>query len=155
VPLRAPRPLEARDLDAVAALERAIFGDPWSRRSFEEMLALGHVRGFVLEGRGGRVAGYAVGSVAGDEGEILNLAVAPRRRRRGLGKLLLGACLAWMRTEGVATVHLEVRRSNDAAIAMYVAAGFEPVGVRPKYYRKPTEDAVTMTLAALPARALE
>jgi ribosomal-protein-alanine N-acetyltransferase len=147
VPPREPRPLEARDLDAVAALEREIFGDPWSRRSFEEMLALRHVRG--------RFAGYAVCSAAGDEGEILNLAVAPRQRRRGLGKVLLGACLAWLRTEGVSTVHLEVRRSNVAAIAMYVAAGFEPVGLRPKYYRRPTEDAVTMTLAALPARALE
>jgi ribosomal-protein-alanine N-acetyltransferase len=139
----------------VAALERAVFGDPWSRRSFEEMLVLGHVRGFVLEGRGGRLAGYVIGSVAGDEGEILNLAVAPRQRRRGFGKVLLEACLEWMRTAGASTVFLEVRRSNVAAIAMYVAAGFEPVGLRPNYYRKPTEDAVTMTLAALPARALE
>ena len=137
----------------MVALERLVFGDPWSRRSFEEMLALGHVRGLVVERRGGRLAGYAICSVAGDEGEILNLAVAPRQRRRGLGKVLLAACLEWMTAAGASTVYLEVRRSNAAAIAMYEGAGFEQLGLRPKYYRKPTEDAVTMALADRPARA--
>ena len=140
------RPLEARDLDAVAALERAVFSDPWSRRSFVELLALDTVRAFVADdGRGG-VAGYAVCSVAADEAELLNLATAPAQRRQGVGRHLVGAVLEWLAGRGAARVFLEVRRSNGAAIGMYAAAGFETLGVRRDYYRRPTEDAVTMGL---------
>jgi ribosomal-protein-alanine N-acetyltransferase len=143
----APRPFGPADVEAVTALERAVFGDPWPRRAFEEILELEHVRGFVVEDGHGDLAGYAFCSAAADEGEILNLAVAPAQRRRGMGRALLDACLAWMGGRGAATVYLEVRPSNGAAIAMYGEAGFERRGVRREYYRKPTEDAVTMALA--------
>ena len=140
------RPLEARDLDAVAAIERAVFSDPWSRRSFVELLDLDSVRGFVADdGRGG-VAGYAVCSLAADEAEILNLATAPELRRQGVGRILLGAVLDWLAGRGAARVYLEVRRSNVAAIQLYAGAGFGTLGARRDYYRKPTEDAVTMGL---------
>ena len=148
-----PRPLKAGDVEAVAALERAVFADPWSRRSFEEMLGLEHVRAFVLPAAGGGVHGYAVCSAAADEGEILNVAVAPERRRGGCGRVLLGACLAWLAERGVARVYLEVRRSNAAAIAMYAGLGFEVSGVRSRYYRMPTEDAITMAREVAPAAA--
>lgn len=140
------RPFAPADVDGVAALERAIFGDPWSKRSFEEILALDHVQGFVVDEKAGALSGYAFCSAVTDEGEILNLAVAPVHRRRGIGKRLLAACLAWMAGRGVAKVYLEVRRSNEAAIAMYIEEGFGTLGVRPNYYRKPTEDAVLMGL---------
>jgi ribosomal-protein-alanine N-acetyltransferase len=143
---REARPFGAGDVDAVTALERAVFGDPWSKRSFQEILALDHVRGFVLADKEEVLLGYAFCSAVADEGEILNMAVAPEHRRHGLGKRLLAACLAWLREQGAAKVYLEVRRSNEAAIAMYVEAGFGTLGVRPNYYRKPTEDAVTMAL---------
>ncbi len=150
----APRPLAAADVAAVAALERQVFGDPWSRRSFEELLGLEHIRGFVLGDERGGLAGYAVCSCIADEGEVLNVAVAPTLRRRGLGKVLLEACLDWLAERGARVAYLEVRRSTAAAIAMYTRRGFETVGVRRGYYRKPTEDAVTMalSLAAGPAR---
>ena len=142
-----PKPFGRADVAAVAALEREVFGDPWSRRSFEEILGLEHLQGFVVgDGRGG-LAGYAFCSSVADEGEILNLAVAPALRRQGLGRVLLDACLGWMTDRGARKVFLEVRRSNEAAIAMYEGQGFETVGVRRGYYRKPTEDAVTMALA--------
>lgn len=144
--LRSPRACEARDLDAVAALERRIFSDPWSRRSFEELLDLEHVRGFVVEDDAGALLGYAVCSRAADEGEILNLATVPAARRQGIGRRLVDAMLTWLRAEGVARVFLEVRCSNDQAIGLYAAAGFTTLGVRRNYYRKPTEDAVTMGL---------
>jgi len=137
--------MEPCDLDAVAALERAVFTDPWSRRSFEEILALGHVRGLVLDAAGS-LAGYAICSAVAGEGEVLNLAVAPAARRRGVGRALLDAALGWLAAEGVLTTFLEVRRSNEAAIELYRAAGFATLGVRPNYYRRPTEDAVTMAL---------
>ena len=137
----------------MAALEKAVFGDPWSRRTFAELLGLPHVRAFVLPGRAGGLDGYAVCSAVADEGEILNLAVAQERRRKGLGRTLLECCLGWLVERGVATVYLEVRRSNAAAIAMYEGLGFAVSGVRANYYRKPTEDAVTMArdVASAPA----
>lgn len=140
------RPLAPDDLDAVASIEREVFTDPWSRRAFNDLLGLGHVRGFVVEDAKGALAGYAVCSHVEDEGEILNLATALRSRRKGLGRRLLAAVLGWLAERGTAQVFLEVRRSNLEAIAMYEAAGFATLGVRPNYYRRPTEDAVTMVL---------
>lgn len=130
----------------MAAIEREVFTDPWSRRSFEEILDLRHVRGLVIEDDAGTLAGYAVYSAVAGEGEILNLAVATGARRRGAGQALLSAALDRLAAEGAATVFLEVRRSNQAAIKMYEAAGFAALGVRPDYYRRPTEDALTMAL---------
>ena len=145
--VRAPRGLEEADLDAVAAIERDVFGDPWSRRAFHDLLALAHVRGFVVEDASTQaIVGYAVCSHVADEGEILNLATTDHWRRRGVGRTLLAAVLAWLTSQGAAQVFLEVRASNEAAIGMYRDAGFETMGVRPNYYRRPTEDAVTMVL---------
>lgn len=143
---RRARPLTAADLDAVAAIEREVFTDPWSNRAFGDLLGLDHVRGFVVEDGKGVIVGYAVCSQVADEGEILNLATAPGARRKGIGRALLAAVLQWLGEHGAVKVFLEVRRSNEAAIAMYEAAGFATLGVRPNYYRRPTEDAVTMVL---------
>lgn len=149
----AAKPFTADDVDRVAALERAIFGDPWSKRSFEELLDLEHIQGFVLGDPKGDLAGYAFCACVSEEGEILNLAVAPQLRRRGVGRVLLDACLGWMAERGAQRVFLEVRRSNGAAIAMYEGEGFAATGVRRDYYRKPTEDAVTMALELAPRSA--
>ena len=140
------RPLTAADLDSVAAIEREAFTDPWSRRAFGDLLGLDHVRSFVVEQGGGAIVGYAVCSQAADEGEILNFATAPIARRKGVGRALLAVVLEWLGERGAAKVFLEVRRSNEAAIAMYAAAGFATLGVRPNYYRRPAEDALTMVL---------
>jgi ribosomal-protein-alanine N-acetyltransferase len=144
------RPLGSRDLDRVVAIERIAFTDPWPRSAFVELLAQAHVRAFAVDGPGSALAGYALASVVADEGEILNLAVEPGLRRQGLGQLLLDALLATFRSEGVATVHLEVRESNAAAMHLYERAGFRPVSVRRGYYRNPTENAVTMALPLSP-----
>jgi ribosomal-protein-alanine N-acetyltransferase len=146
VTARRARPLTAADLDAVASIEREVFTDPWSRRAFSDLLGLDHLRSFVVEGGKGVIVGYAVCSQVADEGEILNLATAPGARRKGIGPALLAAVLQWLGEHGAVRVFLEVRRSNEAAIAMYEAAGFATLGVRPNYYRRPTEDAVTMVL---------
>jgi [ribosomal protein S18]-alanine N-acetyltransferase len=140
------RDFAAGDVRPVADLEAAIFGDPWSAVAFRDLLALAHIHGLVAEIPGGSVVGYALCSVAADEGEILNLAVAEGARGAGIGTDLLNASLGWLAGRGAATVFLEVRRSNTAAIAMYEAAGFATVSVRKGYYRMPTEDAIVMTL---------
>ncbi len=139
------RPLLAADVERVAAIERAAFTDPWPAQAFVELLAQPHVRAFAVDDDG-RLAGYALASVAADQGEILNLAVDPRARRRGLGRELLRALLDTFRQERVTAVFLEVRQSNDVAIGLYRGAGFRPVSTRKRYYRHPTENAVTMAL---------
>lgn len=86
----------------------------------------------------GEVAGFAVWQeLPGGEAELLNLAVDPRKRRRGAGRALveaMGGRRAW----------LEVRASNEGAIRFYESLGFERRGVRRSYYRDPVEDAVVM-----------
>ncbi len=141
-----PRPLVAADLDRVAAIERAAFTDPWPRSAFEELLAEPYARCFAADGDDGQLAGYGICAVAADQGEILNLAVHPSARHRGLGRALLEAMLARLRQEGVSAIPLEVRQSNRAAIRLYSLVGFRSVSIRRAYYRNPTEHAVTMTL---------
>ena len=80
-----------------------------------------------------------------DEGYISNVAVAPEARRRGVGRALITELLRRADEKALAFVTLEVRPSNEAAIALYSAFGFEPVGRRKNYYDKPSEDALLMT----------
>jgi ribosomal-protein-alanine N-acetyltransferase len=148
-----PRPLLPGDLDRVAAIERATFSDPWPRTAFEELLREPHVRAFAVDGDDRQLAGYALCTIAADEGEILNLAVHPAEQRRGLGRALLQAMLETLRREGAAAVYLEVRQSNAAAIRLYGAAGFRSVSVRRSYYSHPVEHAVTMALELAPDSA--
>jgi [ribosomal protein S18]-alanine N-acetyltransferase len=125
-----------------------VFTDPWSRRDFHDCAASDAVF-LVVEGPEG-VAGYVVAHDAAGEGEILNLAVAPARRRQGIGRALVEEVLAVLAARGVGEVFLEVRESNAAAQALYGALGFREVGRRARYYRRPIEDAVVLR-AAIPA----
>jgi len=85
---------------------------------------------------------------AADEGEILNLAVAPDGRRRGLGRELVRATIDALTEREVRQVYLEVRESNAPARALYATFGFKEVGRRQQYYRRPVEDAIVLRLDA-------
>lgn len=91
---------------------------------------------------GGEVCAFIAARSAGGENEILNLAVAPSLRRRGIGRLLLAEALS--RLSG--PVFLEVRESNEAARRLYESAGFVAAGIRREYYGNPTECAIVMSL---------
>ena len=139
------RPAVLADAPALVSIERRSFGDPWSEASFRE--ALSSAWTFVLAAQGSRgLAGYVVGREAGGTGEVLNLAVAPEFRRRGMGDALLEAGLAAFRRSRVEEVFLEVRESNTSARALYARHGFRPVGQRSAYYRNPKEDALVLRL---------
>jgi len=99
---------------------------------------------FLVAVVGDAVVGYSIAHHAVDEGEILNLGVAPDQRRRGVGRALIESMLSRLGDEGVVNVFLEVRESNAAAQRLYAALGFTEVGRRPGYYRLPTEDAVIL-----------
>ena len=90
------------------------------------------------------VAGYVVTWLVADEAELANLAVAPDRRRQGIGRYLLDAAMVEAVAGGAASLYLEVRESNVAARALYGARGFVAVGRRPSYYRNPAEDALLL-----------
>lgn len=146
------RPARPADAPVLAALERECFGDPWSEASFREALASPFCFGLIAASVDGRAVGYLLGRDVAGSGEILNLAVAPAARRRGIARALLEEALDWFAERESAEVYLEVRESNGAAQALYRASGFEAVGRRGRYYRHPTEDALVLRLA-MPARA--
>ncbi|HKN88541.1 MAG TPA: ribosomal protein S18-alanine N-acetyltransferase, partial [Nitrospiraceae bacterium] len=92
------------------------------------------------------LVGYVCFWVVFEELRMMNLAVAPRVRRRGIGRWLLQQALAMGREEGARRALLEVRVSNQPAVALYQYAGFSRSGIRTKYYTNPVEDAVLMEL---------
>jgi [ribosomal protein S18]-alanine N-acetyltransferase len=103
---------------------------------------------FVAEAEGEALGGYVVALDAADEGEILNLAVAPDGRRHGLGRALVEHVVEALKARGVAQIYLEVRESNAPARGLYAAEGFKEVGRRKQYYRRPVEDAIVLRLDA-------
>ncbi len=123
------------------------FSDPWSARDFAECVASGTQ--FLVAEQRGVVGGYAIGLSAGEEGEILNLGVAPAHRGKGVGRALAAGMLAALRERGAQTVYLEVRASNAVARRLYESLGFREVARRARYYRRPVEDAVILRAAVL------
>ena len=140
------RPAALADAAALVAIERRCFSDPWSEVAFQEALSSPWTFGLVADGARG-LAGYLIGREAAGSGEILNLAVAPEFRRRGIGDALLEEGLRAFRGLRATEVFLEVRESNHSAQALYLARGFRPVGQRASYYRNPREDALVLRLA--------
>jgi [ribosomal protein S18]-alanine N-acetyltransferase len=129
------RPMRDSDADAVACIQAAAQeASQWDPRGYLAFEA------FVVEVEG-EVAGFAVSRrTAPDEAEILNVAVAPRWRRRGLARLLIERATP----AEARALFLEVRESNEAARAFYRAAGFTEYGRRPDYYSHPLEAAILM-----------
>lgn len=140
-------PMTLGDLDAVVALEQAVYPFPWTRGNFVDSLAAGHVTE-LLRAPGGALLAYCVALPGVDEMHLLNLTVAPPAQGRGLARRLLDALVARCRGEGRMALWLEVRESNQRARTIYQRYGFEPVGVRRGYYPAAgrREDALVMRL---------
>jgi ribosomal-protein-alanine N-acetyltransferase len=139
------------DIRAIADIERESFSDPWSERSFHDILSHAGIYFLCARSRDERSAGgaselvgYVVAWFAAGEGEIANLAVASGARRIGIGSALLDATLDAARAAGVTDIYLEVRTSNVRARQLYDSRGFVEVGRRHSYYRRPVEDAVIL-----------
>ncbi|MEO5580004.1 MAG: ribosomal protein S18-alanine N-acetyltransferase [Gemmatimonadaceae bacterium] len=139
----------ASDVAAIAALEKAAFTDPWSAAEFATLLNSRHGIFLVaLDTVGRALAGYTIITTVLDEAEVLNLAVAPSLRGRGVGGLLLDAATSAASARGASSVFLEVRESNAAARALYASRGFTEVSRRRRYYVRPVEDALVLRGAA-------
>ena len=122
-----------------------MFSDPWSANDFADCLASGIP--FLVAEQQGALAGYVIAHGAADEGEILNLGVAPAHQRRGVGRALVEQVLALLAGAGARAVFLEVRESNAVARRLYQSLGFAEVARRACYYRRPVEDAVILRAA--------
>lgn len=139
------RPARAADLEAILALERACYSDPWPASSFTQLPDNPRVFFAVADAAVAKsIAGYVVAWFVLDEGEVANLAVAPGLRRGGIGGTLLDAAVGESRRRGVSNLYLEVRESNQSARRLYTSRGFEEVSRRKGYYRSPVEDALIL-----------
>lgn len=127
------RDMTYEDLSMVSDIERRSYEFPWSHGVFRDCLLAGYQNIVLL--RGDEVAGYGVLSVAAGEAHILNICVNPDYRSRGYGEKLLDEMLFRARTASVRQIFLEVRPSNERAIALYRKKGFYQVANRPAYYQ--------------------
>ena len=137
------RPMIALDLDQVVEIEKASMPSPWSKELFEEELKREVARYFVGE-IDNQVAGYMGYWEAPQEAHIINLAIAPRFRQKGLGFEMMEYCLRFAYNKGARLATLEVRESNEAAQKLYEKMNFRTVAIRKKYYSDNQENAVVM-----------
>jgi [ribosomal protein S18]-alanine N-acetyltransferase len=139
------RPFAATDAPAVA---RVAASSPeaakWPESSYAEMLGKGYA-GWVAVARGaGVMTGFTITRSVSPDAELLNLAVLPGERRRGVATALLRAVTDALQRQGIQRLWLEVRSGNAAAISFYKKHLFRVTGSRPRYYRDPEEDALLM-----------
>ena len=127
----------------VAELEKICFSAPWSEKSvaseLENPLSL-----WLVAVEGDAVAGYIGSQTVCGETDMMNVAVRPEYRRRGVAEQLICALVAELKTAQSRALLLEVRASNTPAICLYEKLGFLQVGRRPNYYRNPKEDALIL-----------
>jgi [ribosomal protein S18]-alanine N-acetyltransferase len=139
------RRLELRDLNAIEEIERSSYPTPWSRSMFASELAkpsslcLG-----AFEAEAGKLIGYLIISRYVDAWHVMNVAVRPDHRRRGIASLLLNRLFELTAGRSRRGYTLEVRVSNAGAIKLYEELGFRPRGVRRGYYTDNREDALIM-----------
>ena len=127
----------------VAQLEKICFSDPWSENSVSSELKNSLSCWLVAE-EDGEVAGYIGSQTVMGETDMMNVAVHPDYRRRGIGEKLVEALVEALKSRESHCLTLEVRASNAPAKALYEKLGFTQVGLRKNYYRNPKEDALIL-----------
>ena len=137
------RPAGLPDLDALCVLSADALETAWDRHSLEADLSGGVARILLCE-IDGIPAGFVHWWRLPDEAEIMNVAVAPAYRRRGIAADLLQHMLEQAGREGAAAAFLEVSENNTAARQLYARAGFRPVGERRNYYPGSCENAIIL-----------
>ena len=133
------------DLTILVDLEALTFPeDPWSPFMLADELSSPASRYWIAMDEAGVPIGYGGVKVGGDQADVMTIGVAPRARGRGVGRAILDALLEWARQAGAVEIFLDVRPSNEGAIALYNSRDFVEIGRRPRYFRNPVEEAVEM-----------
>jgi [ribosomal protein S18]-alanine N-acetyltransferase len=157
-------PASCAHADLLAELHAHAFDAPWSAAALNNLLAmpgafalLAYAR--TLAGGMGDPRGFILCRVAGDECEVLTIAVHMASRRRGVATALLGAASAEAADRGARAAYLEVAADNAPAQRLYAAAGFRPVGRRRSYYQRAKDrsstDALILRCALNPQRSMK
>ena len=136
-------PMAQKHITQVAEIEASSFSDPWPQSVLESEL-FNPLSLWLCAVRGSEVLGYVGSQTVFDEADMMNIAVKESARRQGVARALLEALISGLAKNNVKTLTLEVRTSNEAAIALYGAFGFAQVGRRKNYYFHPTEDALIL-----------
>ena len=129
--------------DDIDKINRQCFNDPWSKALLEQDSQ--NPNSFYAVYKEDEVLGYAGMTVIAGEANVTNVAVLPQMRRRGIGRKVLGRLIDICIENDFSLITLEVRKSNDGAIALYKSLGFAIEGERKKYYSDNGEDALIMT----------
>lgn len=136
-------PMNESHVAQVAALEKQCFSDPWSENSvaseLENPLSL-----WLIAEEDGAVCGYVGSQTVLDETDMMNIAVHPDCRRKGIAAALITELVSRLKARGSRVLRLEVRESNFSAITLYEALGFTQLGLRKNYYRNPKENALIL-----------
>lgn len=136
-------PMTAAHIAPIAALEQVCFSDPWPEAAVESELT-NPLSLWLVAVEEGQVAGYVGSQSVLGEADMMNVAVSPEFRRRGVARALLLALERRLAENAVHSLTLEVRASNEPAISLYHSLGYVQVGRRPNYYHKPREDALIL-----------
>lgn len=128
---------------AIAALEEICFSTPWSENAILHEVT-NPISYWLVAVENGQVLGYVGSQYGYGEADMMNLAVVPDFRNRGIGQQLVTELISHLAALDVKSLTLEVRQSNAAAISLYEKMGFQQVGLRPNYYQKPKEAALIL-----------
>ena len=135
--------MKADHVAQVAQLEQLCFADPWSEKSIAS--ELNNIWSYwVVALWDDTVIGYIGSQSSFDETDVMNVAVHPDFRRKGIAESLIETLIKELKNRGSHALMLEVRASNVPAIALYEKLGFLQVGCRKNYYRNPKEDALIL-----------
>lgn len=130
-------------VEQIAQLEKECFSDPWSANAISSELK-NPLSMWVIAMDGDHLAGYVGSQSVMGWADMMNLAVAPAYRRKGIAEQLVSELICRLQDDQVTCLTLEVRASNMPAIRLYEKLGFLEVGRRPGYYQNPREDALIL-----------
>ena len=135
--------MKQEHVSQVAALEKVCFSDPWSENSVAYELT-NKLAYWLVALEGDTVVGYIGSQTVMEETDMMNVAVHPDYRRKGIAEALVNGLVEALKERGSHCLTLEVRASNEPAKSLYEKLGFSQIGRRPNYYRNPREDALIL-----------
>lgn len=136
-------PMNESHVAQIAELEKICFSDPWSENSVASELN-NPLSVWLVAEENGIVCGYVGSQTVLDETDMMNIAVHPDFRRKGIAAALIAELGRLLKERGSRILRLEVRESNAPAISLYETMGFTQLGLRKNYYRNPKENALIL-----------
>lgn len=138
------RKMREEDIKEAANLEAQLFTDAWSEQGIRDTFEQGQTL-LLAAFEDKKLIGYLILYYVLEEGEIARIAVAPKNRRQGVGSRMLLEMETLCEDNGITRILLDVRESNETALAFYTDHGFVRDGIRRSFYTNPTEDAILMS----------